>query len=89
MEKFLQKEHVTDAALPDAINLALDTWSIGRMAMGEDASKTLPERDAIRKHRDEQLAKGGIEAAVLERDSKSAIRYRTLSDEELRSGLQR
>jgi hypothetical protein len=89
MEKFLQKEHVTDAALPDAINVAFDAWSVGRMATGENASKELPERDAIRKHRDEQLTTGGIEAAVLERNSKSAIRYRTLADEELRSSLQR
>jgi proteasome alpha subunit len=89
MEKFLQKEHVTDAALPDAISVAFDAWSLGRMAIGENASKELPERDAIRKHRDEQLVNAGIEAAVLERDSKSAIRYRILSDEELRSSLQR
>jgi len=89
METFLRKEHVTDAALPGAINVAFDAWSIGRMRMGENAGKELPERDAIRKHRDEQLANGGIEAAVLERDSKSAIRYRTLADEELRSSLQR
>jgi proteasome alpha subunit len=89
MEKFLQKEHLTDAALPDAINVAFDAWSVGRMAIGENAIKELPELAAIRKHRDEQLTTGGIEAAVLERDSKSAIRYRPLADEELRSGLQR
>jgi len=87
MEKFLQKEHVTDAALPDAVNVALEAWSLGRMATSD--TKELPERDAIRKYRDEQLASSSIEAAVLERDSKSAIRYRTLSDEELRSNLQR
>src|SRR5260370_5903927 len=56
MGKFLQKEHVTDAALPDAINVAFDAWSVGRMAMGENASKELPDGDAIRRHRDEQLA---------------------------------
>jgi hypothetical protein len=59
------------------------------MAIGENATKELPDPAAIRKHRDEQLATAGIEAAVLERDSKSAIRYRTLADEELRSSLQR
>src|SRR6266481_6269007 len=89
MEKFLQQNHVTDAALPDAINVAFDAWSVGRLAMGEDATKELPKRDAIRKHRDEQLASGGMEAAVLERDRKSAIRYRTLADEEVRSALQK
>ena len=89
METFLRKEHVTDAALPDAISLALDAWSVGRLAMGENANKELPERDAVRKHREEELAKAGIEAAVLERDRKSAIRYRTLADEEVRSALQK
>jgi len=58
------------------------------MAMGENASKELPDPAAVRKHRDEQLAGAGIEAAVLERDTKSAIRYRILPDEELRSSLQ-
>jgi len=89
MEKFLQQNHVTDAALPDAIALAADAWSVGRMALGETAIKELPERDAIRKHRDERLAEFGIEGSVLERDSKSAIRYRSLSEEDLRSNLQR
>ena len=89
MEKFLQKEHITDAALPDAVNIALDAWSVGRMAMGENGTKEIPGRDVLRKHRDEQLSNSGIEAAVLERDSKSAIRYRILADEEVRSGLQK
>ena len=89
MEKFLQQNHVTDAELPDAITVAADAWSVGRMALGETAIKELPERDVIRKYRDDQLANSSIEAAVLERDSKSAIRYRTLPEEELRSNLQR
>ena len=89
MEKFLHKEHVTDAPLPEAVNIAMDAWSIGRTAMGENGAKELPDRDAMRKYRDEQLANAGIEAAVLERDAKSAIRYRNLPDEELRSSLQK
>ena len=89
MEKFLQQNHVTDAELPDAITAAADGWSVGRMAMGESAIKELPDRATIRKYRDEQLTNSGIEGAVLERDCKSAIRYRTLSDEELRSVLRK
>ena len=89
MEKFLQKEHVTDAPLPDAVNIAIDAWSIGRMAMGENGVKELPGRDAIRKYRDEQLTSAAIEAAVLERDAKSAIRYRNVPDEQLRASLQK
>jgi proteasome alpha subunit len=89
MEKFLQQNHITDATLPDAIAVAADGWSVGRMGLGEDAIKEVPDREAIRKHRDAQLAEFGIEAAVLERDSKSAIRYRSLSEEELLPNLQR
>src|SRR5436853_915847 len=88
MEKFLQKAHVTDAPLPDAMNIALDAWSVGRMALGEGGVKELPDREAIHKHRDGQLTNAGSEAAVLERDAKSALRYRILTDEELRSSLQ-
>jgi proteasome alpha subunit len=89
MEAFLNKEHVTGAALPDALNQALDAWSIGRMATGESGIKELPDRDAIRKHQEQQFATGGIEAAVLERDAKSAIRYRTLADAEVRETIRR
>ena len=89
MGKFLQQNHVTDAALPDAIVVAADAWSVGRMATGETAIKDLPERDAIRTHRDEQLATAAIEAAVLERDTRSAIRYRTLVESEVRESIHR
>jgi len=89
MEKFLQHNHATDAALPDAISLAADAWSVGQMSLGEDATKDMPDRDAIRKHLHERLADSGIEAAVLERDSKSAIRYRSLTEEEVRSNVQK
>jgi hypothetical protein len=57
------------------------------MALGEDGTKELPERGVISKHRQEQLVAAGIEAAVLERDSRTAIRYRTLSDEEVRVSI--
>ena len=89
MEKFLQQNHVTDAALPDAIAVAGDAWSVGRMALGENGMKELPDRDAVRKHLHERLVDSGIEAAVLQRDVRSAIRYRSLTEEELRSNLQR
>jgi proteasome alpha subunit len=85
MEAFLQKEHTAEATLPQAIQVTMDAWSVGHMATGEDGIKELPNRDAVARHRQEQLAEAGLEAALLERDSKSAIRYRTLSDDELRS----
>jgi len=48
-------------------------------------TKKLPERAAVVQHRQEQLVNAGIEAAVLERDGSRAIRYRSLSDKELRA----
>jgi proteasome alpha subunit len=85
MEQFLQTEHTADATLPRALQVAMDACSVGHMATGEEGIKELPGRDAIAKHRQAQLAEGGVEAAVLERDSKTAICYRTLSDEQLHS----
>jgi proteasome alpha subunit len=84
MEAFLATQHVPDANLETVLNSALDAWSIGRMTLQTDDAKELPGRAAVRKHRQEQLANSGIEAALLERDPSRAICYRSLSDKELR-----
>jgi proteasome alpha subunit len=84
MEAFLASQHERDANLESALNSALDAWSIGHMTLQTSDAKELPERSAVRKHRQEQLANAGIEAAVLERDAGRAIRYRSLSDSKLR-----
>lgn len=84
MEAFLASQHARDANLESALNSALDAWSIGHMTLQTSDAKEPPERSAVRKHRQEQLANAGIEAAVLERDAGRAIRYRLWSDNELR-----
>ena len=84
MEAFLATQHAPDADLQTTLNSALDAWSIGHMTLQNSDTKEQPERTAVTKHRQEQLAVGGIEAALLERDAGTAIRYRTLSDKELR-----
>lgn len=84
MEALLATQHVQDANLETVLNSALDAWSIGHMTLQTDDAKEPPERAAIKKHRQEQLASAGIEAALLERDASRAIRYRSLSDKELR-----
>jgi hypothetical protein len=85
MEAFLKSEHNTDASFETAVNSALDAWSVGHMLLQASETKELPARDAIARHRQEQLAIAAIEAAVLERDGSAAIRYRSLPDKELRS----
>lgn len=86
MEKYLEGAHKSDGSLQDAINLAVDAWNVGHMSGGESPNGS-PERDALVKHRGEQLATAGIEAAVLERNARTPIRYRALTDEEVRSAI--
>jgi proteasome alpha subunit len=85
MEAFLKTHHASDASFEATLNSALDAWSIGHMTLQTNDAKELPERAAVTKYRKEQLANSGIEAALLERDASRAIRYRSLSDKELRS----
>jgi proteasome alpha subunit len=87
MESFLKSEHKPESNFENTLKVALDAWGVGHMALGPDGVKELPERSAIVKHRQEQLGTAGMEAGILERESKTAIRYRALSDEELRSSL--
>jgi proteasome alpha subunit len=84
MEAFLATQHAPDANLETVLNSALDAWSVGHMTLQTDDAKEPPEPAAIRKHRQEQLAGAGIEVALLERDASRAVRYRSLSDKELR-----
>ncbi|HEV3148098.1 MAG TPA: hypothetical protein VGZ24_05580 [Chthoniobacterales bacterium] len=88
MESFLKTEHAPGAPFEAALKVALDAWSIGHMTLQKNDAKELPERAAFTKHREEQLAVAGIEAAILERDANTAIRYRALSDEEVRASIQ-
>jgi len=85
MESFLQAEHSPDAGFEAVLKSGLDAWSIGHMTLQTSDAKELPERTAITKYRQEQLAKAGVEAGILERDASRAIRYRSLLDKELRA----
>ena len=86
MESFLKNEHAPDAKFETALELALDAWSLGHMmAQQKDGANEMPERAAIAQHRNEQLSTMAVEAAVLERSASTSIRYRALSDSELRA----
>jgi proteasome alpha subunit len=85
MEAFLKTEHKPDSSLEAAVKSALDAWSVGHMLLQVSDAKELPGREAIKQHCREQLAVAAIEAAILERDGATTIRYRSLLDKELRS----
>ena len=67
MESFLRKEHHSGATFERAFRTALDVWSVGHMALGQDGVKELPAGEAINAHRKEQLRTNGVEASILER----------------------
>jgi proteasome alpha subunit len=85
MEQFLKAEHSGGATFERAVKVALDAWSVGHLALNDSGLKELPAREKILAERKERVRAGGIEAAILERGEKSAVRYRGLSEAEIRS----
>ena len=87
IEKYLEAEHAAGATFERALKLSFDAWIVGDLALGDDGVRELPGRDRIVAARKDRLRAAGIEAAILDRDDRSAIRYRTLNDAEIRSAL--
>lgn len=87
MEKFLRAEHSAGATFERAMKIALDAWTVGHLALGDGGVKELPGRDKILAERKDRLRTAGVEAAILERHDKIAIRYRALTEAEIRSAL--
>lgn len=87
MESYLQKEHDPAATRARALKIALHAWSVGHMALGEDGVRELPTKEAVATELEKQLRANAVEAAILEREGKTAIRYRALSDEEIQSAV--
>ncbi|MGI8820970.1 MAG: hypothetical protein ACR2ID_08920 [Chthoniobacterales bacterium] len=83
MESFLQEKHAANATLERALSTAQDAWTIGILAQAEDGIRALPAPEALAAERTKHLAARGVEAAILDRNSKSAVRYRPLSLDEL------
>src|SRR4051812_1216590 len=88
METFLREAHRPEASLEEAISVAVDAWSVGHMTLKEDPNREMPDGGAIAKYRQDQLATVGIEAAILDRNSRVPMRYRSLSDDEVRAVVQ-
>jgi proteasome alpha subunit len=87
MEKYLQAEHSAGATFERAMKIALDAWTVGHLALGDAGVKELPAREKILAERKDRMRTAGVEAAILERDDKIAIRYRALTEAEIRSAL--
>jgi hypothetical protein len=55
------------------------------MAMGDEGLRVLPSKEALITERQKHLRERGVEAVMLERNGKTAIRYRPLTAKELQA----
>ena len=89
MEAFLREAHDATATAARAVAIALDAWTVGKMALGDDGARELPVRDAIATEREKHLASNAVEGAILERTGNTAIRYRPLTEKEISAAADR
>src|SRR5438067_12915971 len=79
MLEFLRKQFRSGQNLAETLELALDSWLIGRLK----AEEAVPGEDEMRRQRRERLGTATISAAVLERNANMAVRYRAVEASEL------
>lgn len=80
METFLQNEQGKPGKLADALELALDIWTVGQSTTAE---MNVPTRADVRALRDERLQGRAIAAAVVERHVSAGVCYRALTQDEI------
>ncbi len=85
MESHLKATHDPAAPIAAALRCAVDAWTVGRMALGDDGVRSVPDRATL--DRERELHTAAIEAALLDRHARTAIRYRALTAEEIRAVL--
>jgi proteasome alpha subunit len=79
MTEFLGKRFQSAKDLLATLDLALDAWAVGQLKTDE----AMPGDDEIRRQRSERLGSGTISAAVLERNTNRAVRYRAVEASDL------
>jgi proteasome alpha subunit len=83
MEKFLRSKNpasFSQLKFSEALPLALKAWAVGHMALTSGSSEEageLPSAEEIAAHKDEQLKHAAVEAATLERTTKTNVTYKT------------
>lgn len=79
MAEFLSKRFQSAKDLAGTLDLALDAWTVGQSKTDE----AIPGDDEIRRQRSERLGSGTISAALLERNTNRAVRYRAVEASDL------
>ena len=88
MERLLARDHRPGLSLDEALDLALDAWTVGFDAMDEDAKSAPaepPATETLRARRREALGEAAVEAAVLENAARGGVAFRFLREEETRT----
>jgi proteasome alpha subunit len=85
LEAYLRAEHKVGATLQRALTVAIDASVVAQLHSTDPDGAKPPPRDRIEAARAEHLKGGAVEAAILERNGKHSVRYRTLSESEIRS----
>jgi proteasome alpha subunit len=85
MERRLAGLKTPGMPLEEALRVAMDVWTLGRLSAREDAEA--PTQEAIEAAKKEQRGEAVVEAAVLERSARQAAAYRALGQGEIEKAL--
>jgi len=85
MTRHLSGANHAGLPLPEALRVAVDAWTVGRLAREGDEGPFPPEK--IQSARAEHLKDFVIEAAVLEKDAPQAAAYRVLPPREIEDAI--
>lgn len=89
MEQFLRQQTLPAASLEKALEIALDAWTVGHLALNAEPAEELPADEEIAKHRVEQLGAATIEAAILTDTGGQTVTWRVLKDAEIRPAFEK
>ncbi len=86
MDGFLSGKNPAQLPLAEALRLASEAWALGHLAAAEPEVET-HAAETVAAHREANLAKMAVEAAVLEDTSSLPMTWRSLSEAEARALL--
>ncbi|MDQ6809290.1 MAG: hypothetical protein M3Z64_07680 [Verrucomicrobiota bacterium] len=87
MENILRDEHDPKATFAAACKTGLRAVAVATLAVGDSADAKSPTHPQIETERARLGGAGNVQAVILERASERAIRYRAVSEAEIRAAL--
>ncbi len=78
MERFLHDRASADLGQSEALELAVEAWTVGKIALSDEDGADLPDAEAIAACRKDELSRGALEAVILERKASGNSTFRHL-----------